>query len=252
MDYKALRDKILPNIPMYSNDEVKIIVTKLLDFLIDLDEQKSNLENEVQVLKKEIDDLKNNMHVTSDNHQNNNDIENEKNEILEAARLEIQKEREEVMTEAVGKIEQLIENIKKKDEENKLYRRHILSIFRKSIFRFSDTNFYIIRKDDQDFKELLEFFETDELLQKLCDENISSLEQDEEYQKIRKIVKEKEPDCDDEVEINININQDNIEIKDFDLNEVEEISLEELEEETITTPQTKAKYLDILNQYKNK
>lgn len=247
MDFKVLREKILPNITLYNNDEVKIIVTKLLDFLIETDEEKTKLEKEIMTLKQELNDLKANI-----NTNNNMDLEKAKEEYINKARIDMEEERIALMKEAFGKIENLLNNIKKKDEENRLYRQHLLTIFKRTIFRFSDSNFYIIRKDDQEFKELIAFFETDELLQKRCEENIASLEQDPEYLRIKEIVESK---IGTDSDLFIDNNETNIisDIKDIDINDIHEIPLEELtEENNFTKAKNKAKYLDILNQYKNK
>lgn len=253
MDFKALRDKILPNIEHYNKEEVKIVVAKLLEFLIDIDNKNKNLKNEIEELKKQQTKLLD-VDLTS--------VNEEKEIIIQKAKKEAQKVYDEIIESAIDKVNDLIRSIKQKDEENKLYRKHILSIFRRSIFRFSNTNYYILKTDDQEFQELVKFFKVDEELQKLCDENIKKLMQNEKYQEtIHKVETEgltlsnEIQDVEEIEELNEieDLKLTEFEIDDMEFNEVEGITLADIEEElSYETPQKKAKFLDILNQYKNK
>lgn len=265
MDFKELRDKILPNIELYNKEEVKIVVAKLLEFLIDIDEKNKALEKEIIEVKNEVKEKV----IIEKEKVNLEEVNKEKEVLLEKARNEAQKAYDEIIQEAINKVQNLIKQVKQKDEQNKMYRKHILSIFRRSIFRFSNTNYYIFKTDDEEFQELIKFFQVDEELQKLCDENIKKLMQDEKYREtIHKVeaneIEETFEDIEEEKEVveeivneEIEIKEvkeiNEIEIKEFDINKIEEISIEDIEEELNSDiPQKKAKFLDILNQYKNK
>lgn len=250
MDFKALRDKILPNIEHYNKEEVKIVVAKLLEFLIDIDQKNQSLQNEIEELKKQ---------ATKTPEVNLVNVNEEKEIVIQKAKAEAQKVYDEIIASAIDKVNDLITSIKQKDEENKLYRKHILSIFRRSIFRFSNSNYYILRTDDQEFQELIKFFKVDEELQKLCDENIKKLMQNENYQNIIHKIETEEIKINDEIEEVEEIEEleelriTDIEVDDSEIKEIEEITLADIEEEfSYETPQKKAKFLDILNQYKNK
>ncbi|QVK16802.1 hypothetical protein KHQ81_07715 [Mycoplasmatota bacterium] len=286
MDFKALREQILANIESYNTEEMKIVVIKLLDFLVDINEKRSNLEAENKTLFAEMDHLKKNPLSESPE-----DYKLKIDEIIAKANEEAQKitdnareEAENIILEAnknsqliidkaddsqnkiiqsfIEKMQQVIEEIKLKDDEAKLYRKHILSIFRKTLFRFSDTNYYIIRSDNEEFRDLLQFFEVDEKLQKLCDENIEKLSNDPKYQEIVQMVKEN-PSEEDIVGINnilkdehITIDNKTIELKEVEPTDIEDIIIEEqideiVEDEEEKLPQGKSKFLDIINQYKN-
>ncbi len=288
MDFKALREQILTNIDHYNNEEMKIVVTKLLDFLIEISEKRSKLEAENKALFQEMNDLRRSNDTDSNSQYKSkiNDIvtktNEEKEKIIENAHkqaediindannkaqsiIELAKEKEqEIIKTSIEKIETIIKDIKKKDEEAMLYRKHILSIFRKTIFRFSDTNYYIVRSDNKDFRELLQFFETDEKLQELCDKNMEKLMNDSAYQALVEMVK------DNPVEENIvrgnNILKDDkvtidnktIELKEYELEEIDdEITINDLDEEFEESHEemkqhSNAKFLDVINQYKNK
>jgi len=245
MDFKALRDKILPNIELYNKDEVKVVVAKLLDFLIDIDDKNQFLEKEIKKLKE--DEKKDKLETNIIKEEVNTDeISTEKEKLLAQAKSEAQIVHDKIVQEAIERVSNLIDKVKQKDEENKMYRKHILSIFRRSFFRFSNTNYYILKTEDEEFKQLISFFQVDEELQKLCDDNIKKLMQDEKYQEtVNKVASKEVEDFFEE--------EQEIEIKEIDVNELEDISIDEIEEElTNDTKESKAKFLDVLNQYKNK
>src|SRR5690554_2714611 len=245
MDFKALRDKILPNIELYNKDEVKVVVAKLLDFLIDIDDKNQFLEKEIKKLKE--DEKKDKLETNIIKEEVNTDeISTEKEKLLAQAKSEAQIVHDKIVQEAIERVSNLIDKVKQKDEENKMYRKHILSIFRRSFFRFSNTNYYILKTEDEEFKRLISFFQVDEELQKLCDDNIKKLMQDEKYQEtVNKVASKEVEDFFEE--------EQEIEIKEIDVNELEDISIDEIEEElTNDTKESKAKFLDVLNQYKNK
>ncbi len=282
MDFKALREQILANIENYSAQETKIVVTKLLDFLVDINEKRSKLESENKSLFEEMNSLKNKNGAVSEDYKSKVDeivslaseeskkITNKAHQdalmIVEEAQKEAQAlinetntNNNELIESSIEKIREVINQIKEKDDEVKLYRRHILSIFRKTIFRFSNTNYYIIRADDKDFRDLLHFFELDELLQKECDDNMKKLAIDPTYQMLLKTVEEN-VDREDLMDIKdifqdekVTVDNKQFEMKEnFELKEAEDISLEEIEEEiddTIT--KGKSKFLDVMNRYKN-
>jgi ATP-dependent Lon protease len=253
MDFKALRDKILPNIEMYNNEEVKIVVAKLLEFLIDIDNKNNILTKENQSLADKIHDLSDNKNI---NDVPTQDFQALKTTIMEETRIKAQKEYDQIIQSALDKINNIIDSVKRKDEENKKYRKHIVSIFRKSIFRFSDTSYYIVKADDPEFQELIQFVNVDEKLQKLCDANMESLKQDENYQQILQAVKvgNNEEDEEPPLVIEPETKEADVEAEEsIDFDSVREITLDEIEQElTNDSPQTHAKFIDVLNQYKNK
>lgn len=279
MDFKSLREQILANIDQYDPQDMKVVITKLLDFLIDINDKRTKLEIENKKQFEEVNQYKNNFSSTEHNvkleeifiktkDEANKIIEkanSEKEQIISLANAEALNKGQEIMQTSIDKIESIISEIKKLDEETKLYRSHILSIFRKTIFRFADSNYYIIRSDNKDFQELLHFFEVDEKLQKLCDENIEKIENKVNYQKLIQEVDEN-PDIDDIGKITNILNETNILIDNekVDVEKViknceameEEVQLieddevlDEIEEEKNINKQT---FMEILNKYKKK
>jgi len=286
MDFKALREQILANIENYNTEETKIVVTKLLDFLVDMNEKRSKLETENKALFAEMNDIrKNPQNEATDDYKMkideiiakanegakkitdialnkaDNIIKEANDKSLLMAEQISENQCEDIKT-FIDKMELVINEVKKKDEEAKIYRKHILGIFRKTIFRFADTSYYIIRSDNKDFRELLQFFEVDESLQRLCDENIEKLDKDPNYQRILKLVKDKpiNEDANDFKDLlndeKITIDNKTIELKDIDIKDLEELALQEDEEDEedvyeVSAPQSKSKFLDVINQYKN-
>ncbi len=278
MDFKTLREQILPNIENYTAQETKIVMTKLLDLLIDIDEKHVKIKNENDLLETKISELKNNK-TEIDNLSDEKTLSNqiEANNIIEKAREEanvITSEAEEsakiLVTDTEIKLEEMkeaafnqislaIDELREKDKESQLYRSHILTVFRKAIFRFSDSNYYIIRSDNQDFQELLQFFETDNQLQQICDNNIAALINDPKYIKITKEVKDKsqltEFDDVNNIFFDNKITIDNNNVENGEITQIEEeieqvVNLPEIVEER-AKPKKNLSFLEVINQYKN-
>lgn len=278
MDFKTLREQILPNIENYTAQETKIVMTKLLDFLIETNEKQVKFKNENEVLNSKITELKRKK-IEIDNKLDDNirGLQIDANNIIDKAHEEaniITAEAEEnakilvtdteikvkdMMKTAFEQINLAIDKLKEKDKESKLYRSHILTIFRKAIFRFSESNYYIIRSDNQDFHDLLHFFETDSQLQQICDNNLEELTKDPTYIKVSEEINENSQ-INELDEINnifadnkITIDNKNIEVDEFTQIE-EEIKAEmaelEIEEEQVK-PKRNLSFLEVINQYKN-
>lgn len=260
MNFSTLRDQILANVDQYNLEESKIIIVKLLDFLVDLEEKRSALEKENQILLTEKLERENNAKLSTDVYEEQvaEIIEKAKKDadnIINNAKRQAEKIEQdahlkgnEILTDYLAQIEELIKSIKEKDEELKRYRCHILSIFRKTIFRFADTNYFIFRNDNDDFRELLQFFETDDALQKLCDELIKNLNEDPKYLEIVKQVQDK-TDYDLEELLKdqtIKIDDKTIEVVNEEIEQEEEMVQEEEE-----APQAQ-KFLEVFNQLKYK
>ncbi|NLG80909.1 MAG: hypothetical protein GX490_00085 [Bacilli bacterium] len=262
MNFKALRDQILANVDQYSTEESKIVIVKLLDFLVDLDEKRSTLEKENQILLTEKIDWENHAKVSTDVYEKQaadilDKAKQEADEIIINAKKQAEKiEQEaygkgnEILTDYLNQVEGVIKNLKDKDEELKRYRSHILTIFRKTIFRFADTNYFIFRNDNEDFREMLQFFETDDALQKLCDDIIKSLSEDPKYLEIVKEVEEKT-----DYDLEELLKDETIKIDDKAKEEVNEETpqeeTQEVEEEQVEVP-TARKFLEVFNQLKYK
>lgn len=259
MNFSTLRDQILANVNQYNLEESKIIIVKLLDFLVDLEEKRSALEKENQILLTEKLERENNAKLSTDVYEEQvaEIIEKAKKDadnIINNAKRQAEKIEQdahlkgnEILTDYLEQIEELIKSIKEKDEELKRYRGHILSIFRKTIFRFADTNYFIFRNDNDDFRELLQFFETDDALQKLCDELIKNLNEDPKYLEIVKQVQDK-TDYDLEELLKdqtIKIDDKTIEVLNEEIEQEEEMVQEE------EAPQAQ-KFLEVFNQLKYK
>lgn|GEM_PF-961050 len=259
MNFSTLRDQILANVNQYNLEESKIIIVKLLDFLVDLEEKRSALEKENQILLTEKLERENNAKLSTDVYEEQvaEIIEKAKKDadnIINNAKRQAEKIEQdahlkgnEILTDYLEQIEELIKSIKEKDEELKRYRGHILSIFRKTIFRFADTNYFIFRNDNDDFRELLQFFETDDALQKLCDELIKNLNEDPKYLEIVKQVQDK-TDYDLEELLKdqtIKIDDKTIEVVNEEIEQEEEMVQEE------EAPQAQ-KFLEVFNQLKYK
>lgn len=259
MNFSTLRDQILANVDQYNLEESKIIIVKLLDFLVDLEEKRSALEKENQILLTEKLEREKNAKLSTDVYEEQvaEIIEKAKKDadnIINNAKRQAEKIEQdahlkgnEILTDYLEQIEELIKSIKEKDEELKRYRGHILSIFRKTIFRFADTNYFIFRNDNDDFRELLQFFETDDALQKLCDELIKNLNEDPKYLEIVKQVQDK-TDYDLEELLKdqtIKIDDKTIEVVNEEIEQEEEMVQEE------EAPQTQ-KFLEVFNQLKYK
>lgn len=259
MNFSTLRDQILANVDQYNLEESKIIIVKLLDFLVDLEEKRSALEKENQILLTEKLERENNAKLSTDVYEEQvaEIIEKAKKDadnIINNAKRQAEKIEQdahlkgnEILTDYLEQIEELIKSIKEKDEELKRYRGHILSIFRKTIFRFADTNYFIFRNDNDDFRELLQFFETDDALQKLCDELIKNLNEDPKYLEIVKQVQDK-TDYDLEELLKdqtIKIDDKTIEVVNEEIEQEEEMVQEE------EAPQAQ-KFLEVFNQLKYK
>lgn len=259
MNFSTLRDQILANVDQYNLEESKIIIVKLLDFLVDLEEKRSALEKENQILLTEKLERENNAKLSTDVYEEQvaEIIEKAKKDadnIINNAKRQAEKIEQdahlkgnEILTDYLEQIEELIKSIKEKDEELKRYRGHILSIFRKTIFRFADTNYFIFRNDNDDFRELLQFFETDDALQKLCDELIKNLNEDPKYLEIIKQVQDK-TDYDLEELLKdqtIKIDDKTIEVVNEEIEQEEEMVQEE------EAPQAQ-KFLEVFNQLKYK
>lgn len=259
MNFSTLRDQILANVNQYNLEESKIIIVKLLDFLVDLEEKRSALEKENQILLTEKLERENNAKLSTDVYEEQvaEIIEKAKKDadnIINNAKRQAEKIEQdahlkgnEILTDYLEQIEELIKSIKEKDEELKRYRGHILSIFRKTIFRFADTNYFIFRNDNDDFRELLQFFETDDALQKLCDELIKNLNEDPKYLEIVKQVQDK-TDYDLEELLKdqtIKIDDKTIEVVNEETEQEEEMVQEE------EAPQAQ-KFLEVFNQLKYK
>lgn len=259
MNFSTLRDQILANVNQYNLEESKIIIVKLLDFLVDLEEKRSALEKENQILLTEKLEREKNAKLSTDVYEEQvaEIIEKAKKDadnIINNAKRQAEKIEQdahlkgnEILTDYLEQIEELIKSIKEKDEELKRYRGHILSIFRKTIFRFADTNYFIFRNDNDDFRELLQFFETDDALQKLCDELIKNLNEDPKYLEIVKQVQDK-TDYDLEELLKdqtIKIDDKTIEVVNEETEQEEEMVQEE------EAPQAQ-KFLEVFNQLKYK
>jgi len=259
VNFSTLRDQILANVDQYNLEESKIIIVKLLDFLVDLEEKRSALEKENQILLTEKLERENNAKLSTDVYEEQvaEIIEKAKKDadnIINNAKRQAEKIEQdahlkgnEILTDYLEQIEELIKSIKEKDEELKRYRGHILSIFRKTIFRFADTNYFIFRNDNDDFRELLQFFETDDALQKLCDELIKNLNEDPKYLEIVKQVQDK-TDYDLEELLKdqtIKIDDKTIEVVNEEIEQEEEMVQEE------EAPQAQ-KFLEVFNQLKYK
>jgi len=259
VNFSTLRDQILANVNQYNLEESKIIIVKLLDFLVDLEEKRSALEKENQILLTEKLERENNAKLSTDVYEEQvaEIIEKAKKDadnIINNAKRQAEKIEQdahlkgnEILTDYLEQIEELIKSIKEKDEELKRYRGHILSIFRKTIFRFADTNYFIFRNDNDDFRELLQFFETDDALQKLCDELIKNLNEDPKYLEIVKQVQDK-TDYDLEELLKdqtIKIDDKTIEVVNEEIEQEEEMVQEE------EAPQAQ-KFLEVFNQLKYK
>ncbi len=266
MNFTDLQKQILTNIDLYNAEETKIVVTKLLDFLIELEEKKRKLEEDNLSLLSQVNDL--NAKVAANTAANELKASKEVSEIIQKANdtaeniiktaqvkhQEIINEANNFMKSSIVKIEKIIDDIKKKDEDAKAYRSHILSIFRKTIFRFSDTNYYLIRTDNKDFRDLCQFFTTDEKLQKLCDEIINNLANDPEYQKILDMVKENPLEALEDIIKDDKITIDNKSITEIKLEakEMEEVIEESENEEFMELKKPTSKFLDIINRYNKK
>ncbi|MDF2698445.1 MAG: hypothetical protein K0Q49_1 [Haloplasmataceae bacterium] len=273
MDFKALREQILANVENYDADETKIVVTKLLDFLVDINDKRSQLEIENKQL---FQDMNNKNHNFDQHKAKVDDIFEKANaeaksiignaeEIANKKRNEAELQSKEIINNTINKLEVTITEVKNLDQEMKLYRSHILNIFKKTIFKFSDSKYYLIRKDDKDFNELLNFFEIDSRLQLLADENIKKLNTIKNYIEIRDSVKNKvnEPHIirsfeeilkDNELDLNESKEITFIEkqVIENTVNKVSEKVKNEEYKEVKETEKNSKKFIDILSKYNNK
>ena len=245
MDFKGLRDKILPNIKLYNENEVEIVVTKLLDFLILNDEKLQEAEKEKESLLEEIKSLEENISRI-----------NKADSVEETESTDTLDEKEkDIIGKIVNRTENLIKDLKEKERKNRIYHQYILSVCKKIIFRYADSDYYIIRTDDQDFRELRQLFLTDEKLQELCENNIRALENDPFFQDISEYAKQNEITeiKDTETAVFSTVREEPDEVIEQDTKPEKVITLADMEKAYGNdAKQLKAKFIDVLNQYKNK
>lgn len=199
MDFKTIRDQISTNIDHFTLEERKVIILKLLDFLKSLDDQNEhqkeeivNLTNEMKQLTDEIDELKANQ-IDQDSYKEKVeeiiDLANQEAEkIVETAGIEAEvitqqadTQSKEYIYDLLVRMENLVKELRSIDDEAKAYRYHILTIFKKTIFKFADSDYHILKINDSDLKKLMSFYREDDALQKFSDQIMLKLQKFENY-----------------------------------------------------------------------
>jgi hypothetical protein len=192
MDFKTIREQILNNLEQFDPSEMKVIILKLLDF-------NKELETENQTLKTERDDLQESVEALQANKVDEDFYKAKVDEIIDLAQVEAEKiidsakdlveERLEAIDEQGRKyiyellirMENIVKELQDIDEEAKLYRLHILTIFKKTIFKFSESDYHILKIDDDDLRKLMNFYQEDDSLQVASDHIMKKLEHFEHY-----------------------------------------------------------------------
>jgi hypothetical protein len=192
MDFKTIREQILNNLEQFDPSEMKVIILKLLDF-------NKELEIENQTLKAERDELLENVEALQANKIDEDYYKAKVDEIIDLAQVEAEKivnsakdlveERLEAIDaqgrkyiyELLIRMENIVKDLQNIDEEAKLYRLHILTIFKKTIFKFSESDYHILKIDDDDLRKLMSFYQEDDSLQVASDQIMQKLEHFEHY-----------------------------------------------------------------------
>lgn len=269
MDFKSLRDQILTNIDNYNTQEIKIVLTKLLKFLIEINEKNTKLEKENQFIKNEVKTKKVNVGeystkvdelINKTNLEANKITENAK-QIATKTINEAETKKKEIIDSGLQRIEDSILDIKRYDEEVKSYRNHVLMIFKNNLYKFADSDFYIVKSSDKDLKELLKFFEVDEQLQIVCDETISKLQLNKEYKRIIDKVDKEDNNIKENKHIQVlndiikkenNINEKEMNCIDRIHKVIKSETLDETNEDVNVDKLSKQKFIEIINKYNNK
>lgn len=183
MDLKSIREQILVNLEHFAADEKKVIILKLLDYLKDLDEENQALKQEKAAIEMDLiaansQELVN--QIMDDARLQAQQIIQEAEQTVTEQKREIERQGKEYLFEFVSRLEAMVKEIKRLDEEAKLFRLHFLSIFKKTIYKFADSDYHIIKMNDEELRELVQFYQTDESLQNISDQIMDKLNQLEE------------------------------------------------------------------------
>lgn len=192
MDLKAIREQITANLNHFDPNEKKIIILQLLNFLQELDTENGKLKVDFEEVQEEMETLRN-LQVDEEKLRAQIDLiidrANEEADKLkvkaekqgELHLLEVKEQGRKYMVEFLDRLRGVVLELQKLDEEAKAYRMHILTVFKKTLFKFSNSEFHLLKFDDSDMKELFQFYKQDMVLQQLSDQIMDKLNGFENY-----------------------------------------------------------------------
>ncbi|ERJ13613.1 DivIVA domain-containing protein [Haloplasma contractile] len=190
MNLEKFKGQILNELPNCTEQEIRELIPNLLSKIEEIYEGKNRLTDENKKLKEQ-----NRMLETKLNDPNvlKNAAIKEGEELLEDAKRkhealihdanlkseqmvqDAKDESEQIIAKTILKIQNAVAEIECIDQQQKVFRSHILSLFKHNIFKFSDSDYYFIKSVDDDLQGLLSFFEKDERIKRIYEKNMSKL-----------------------------------------------------------------------------
>ena len=197
MDLRAITEQIRANLDQFDNNEKRIIILQLLNFIKELETEKEELQVEKEEVLHEVKKLK-------QNQLNEESLKAKVDEIIDLANEEAERIKEQAikdgethlsqmkeqgrsyMYEFLERLKEVVIELQKIDDEAKAYRMHILTAFRNTLYKFADSGYHMIKLEDHEIRELIQLFNRDATLQQLTDQMMERLHRFENYLTISK------------------------------------------------------------------
>lgn len=197
MDLRAITEQIRANLDQFDNNEKRIIILQLLNFIKELETEKEELQVEKEKVLHEVKKLK-------QNQLNEESLKAKVDEIIDLANEEAERIKEQAikdgethlsqmkeqgrsyMYEFLERLKEVVIELQKIDDEAKAYRMHILTAFRNTLYKFADSGYHMIKLEDHEIRELIQLFNRDATLQQLTDQMMERLHRFENYLTISK------------------------------------------------------------------
>lgn len=192
MDLQTIREQIKANLNQFDDNEKRIIILQLLNFLKDLETENEELKAQKEEIQQEVATIKEQQvseiaikgKIDEIIERANDEAERIKNQALKDGERHLEDIKEQArkyMLEFLDRLKDVVIELQKIDEETKTYRMHILSIFRNTLYKFADSDYHLLKIDDKEVKELIKFFRQDATLQQLSDQIMERLNKFERY-----------------------------------------------------------------------
>lgn len=192
MDLQTISEQIKANLNQFNEKEKRIIILQLLNFIRDLETENEELKAEKARALEQLETVKSEQVSEALMKERIDQILNEANE--EAKRIkdqalkdgeqylaQMQEQGRKYMLEFLDRLKDVVMELQRIDEEAKTYRMHILTALRSTLYRFADNDYHLLKLDDQNVKELIQFFKRDAELQTLADQLMDRLNRFERY-----------------------------------------------------------------------